>query len=221
MGQLLDLVTPLHQRTPRDYLARMNDEKVECMVRAKEYGPDYWDGNRRYGYGGYRYIPGYWTTVAEGLIKRYELCNSSSLLDVGCGKGYLLYELKKILPGLTVAGFDISRHGLAEASPEIRSSIFFHSVKDPFPYDEQTFDLVISLGCLHNLRLPELQSALSEIQRVGKNGYVVVESYRNEQEQFNLQCWALTAESFLDPDEWLWIYQNCGYLGDYEFIYFE
>ena len=73
MGQLLDLVTPLHQRTPRDYLARMNDEKVECMVRAKEYGPDYWDGHRRYGYGGYRYIPGHWTTVAEGLIKRYEL----------------------------------------------------------------------------------------------------------------------------------------------------
>ena len=221
MGKLVNYVTPLHQATSRAYIDRMVDDKVHCMLKAKEYEADYWDGDRRYGYGGYRYIPGHWKPAAKQLIDLYNLDNESSVLDVGCGKGYLLFEMKLLLPGLSIAGFDISRHGLAEASPEIRSSIFFHSVKDPFPYGEQTFDLVISLGCLHNLRLPELQSALSEIQRVGKNGYVVVESYRNEQEQFNLQCWALTAESFLDPEEWLWMYQNCGYLGDYEFIYFE
>jgi hypothetical protein len=81
--------------------------------------------------------------------------------------------------------------------------------------------LVISLGALHNLRLFELQRALREIERVGRQKYVMVESYRNEAEQFNLQCWALTAESFFDTAEWIWLYNLFGYTGDYEFIYFE
>ena len=78
---------------------------------------------------------------------------------------------------------------------------------------------MISLGTLHNLRLFELQTALQEIERVGKNKYVMVESYRNEQELFNLQCWALTAEAFFDTAEWIWLYRHFGYTGDYEFIY--
>ena len=90
-----------------------------------------------------------------------------------------------------------------------------------YPYDENYFDLVISLGCFHNLRVFELESALKEIERVGKQGYVMVESYRNEQEQFNLQCWALTCESFFDVEEWIWLYDHLGYTGDYEFIFFE
>ena len=49
----------------------------------------------------------------------------------------------------------------------------------------------------------------------------MVESYRSELEQFNLQCWALTAESFFDDEEWVWLYRHFGYTGDYEFIYFE
>jgi hypothetical protein len=56
---------------------------------------------------------------------------------------------------------------------------------------------------------------------MGKNKYIMVESYRNERELFNLQCWALTAESFFDTAEWIWIYNHFGYTGDYEFIYFE
>ena len=85
----------------------------------------------------------------------------------------------------------------------------------------EEFDLVISLGAFHNLRLYELEIALPEMERVGQNGYLVLESYRNEQELFNLQCWALTAESFLEPSEWLWLYRHFGYSGDYEFIFFE
>ena len=49
----------------------------------------------------------------------------------------------------------------------------------------------------------------------------MVEAYRDETELFNLQCWALTCESFFRPDEWIWMYNEWGYNGDYEFIYFE
>ena len=191
------------------------------MRIAKQYGKDYWDGNRRYGYGGYKYIAGLWKPVADALIKNYNLSNDSSILDVGCGKGFLLYELKQLVPGLNITGFDVSRHGLTNAKEEVKDCLFNQRAQDPYPYKENEFDLVISLGCVHNLRIFELETALKEIERVGRQGYIMMESYRNEQEQFNLQCWALTCESFFDHEEWPWLFDHFGYTGDYEFIYFE
>jgi ubiquinone/menaquinone biosynthesis C-methylase UbiE len=221
MGELVQFVTPLHQATSRAYIDRMVDDKVHCMLKAKEYETDYWDGDRRYGYGGYKYIPGRWKLVAESLIEHFGLTGNSSVLDVGCGKGFLLYEMKQILPDLQIAGFDISEHGLSQSRGEIRDNLFHHKAQDLYPYENNSFDLVISLGCLHNLRVFEVEVALKEIERVGRQGYVMVESYRSEQEQFNLQCWALTCESFFDVDEWMWLYDRFGYTGDYEYIFFE
>jgi cyclopropane fatty-acyl-phospholipid synthase-like methyltransferase len=85
MGRLLNIVTPLHQQTKRDYLARMVDDKVVCMMKAKAYEFDYWDGDRRYGYGGYRYIEGRWKPAAQVLIDIYGLKGDARILDVGCG----------------------------------------------------------------------------------------------------------------------------------------
>ena len=221
MGDLVDFVTPLHKATERAYIDRMIDDKVNCMLKAKEYEFDYWDGDRRFGYGGYKYLAGRWKPVAEAFIDKYGLTNNSSVLDVGCGKAYLLYELKLLLPDLRVKGFDISKHGLNEAKENLKEDLFIHKAQDSYPFEDNAFDLVISLGCLHNLRIFELKTALGEIERVGKSGYVMLESYRNELEQFNLQCWALTCESFFDKEEWEWIYNHFGYTGDYEFIYFE
>jgi len=221
MGKLVQFVTSLHTSTKREYLDRMVDEKILCMHKAKEYEEDYWDGDRRFGYGGYKYLPGRWKPVAESLIETYNLNNSSSILDVGCGKGFLLHEIKLLLPEITIKGFDISNHGLSCALDSVKDDLFIHKAQEPYPFKDNEFDLVISLGCLHNLRLMELEVALGEIERVGKQGYVMLESYRNEAEQFNLQCWALTCESFFDEGEWVWLYNHFGYRGDYEFIYFE
>jgi len=220
MGQLLDIVTPLHKRTKRDYLARMIDDKVHCMVKAKEYEFDYWDGDRRYGYGGYKY-DGRWKVAAERIIDQYKLGPTARILDVGCGKAHLLHELKLLLPQSEVSGFDISQHGLADAPEAIKPFLFRYRAQDKYPFGDDQFDLVISLGCLHNLRVFELQTAVSEIQRVGKQKYIMLESYRSELELFNLECWALTCESFFDTAEWIWLYRHFGYTGDYEFIYFE
>jgi SAM-dependent methyltransferase len=220
MGQLLDIVTPLHKRTKRDYLARMVDDKVHCMVKAKEYEFDYWDGDRRYGYGGYKY-DGRWKVAAERIIDHYKLGPTARILDVGCGKAHLLHELKLLLPQSEVSGFDISQHGLADAPEAIKPFLFRYRAQDKYPFGDKQFDLVISLGCLHNLRVFELQTAVSEIERVGKQKYIMLESYRSELELFNLECWALTCESFFDTAEWIWLYRHFGYTGDYEFIYFE
>ena len=220
MGCLRNIINPLHRATRREYLPRMQDDKVHCMQVAKEYGRDYWDGDRRYGYGGYRY-DGRWKAVAEQLIATYELAEDARILDVGCGKAYLLYELQQLLPQARVSGFDVSAYGLADAKEEIRDRLFRHRAEDPYPFADDEFDLVISLNALHNLPLPKLYAALKEIERVGRQKYLTVESYRNEQELFNLQCWALTCEAFFDTDSWVWLLEHCGYRGDYEFIFFE
>jgi len=219
MGKWQEFITPLHTSTPRTYIDRMVDEKVHCMLKAKEYEADYWDGDRRYGYGGYSYRAGYWKPVAEAMIKQYDLKPGAKILDVGCGKAYLLYEL--FLLGMDVHGFDMSKHGLADTMEEIRGNLFMHRAQDPYPFEDNEFDLVISVNTLHNLEIFDLKTALTEIERVGKNGFICVESYRSELEQFNLQCWALTCESFFSKAEWEWIYDHFGYTGDYEFIYFE
>ena len=216
-----NFVTSLHISTKRNYLQRMTNNKVKCMEVAKKYGKDYWDGERSFGYGGYKYIPGRWKPVAEKLIQTYNLSSFSKILDVGCGKGFLLYEMQKILPNIELHGIDISSYGIQNAKDEIKKNLRLHKAQEKFVYQDKEFDLVISLGTLHNLKLSELSVALSEISRVGKKQYIMVESFRNSQELFNLQCWALTAETFLDKQQWIWLFGQFGYLGDYEFIYFE
>jgi ubiquinone/menaquinone biosynthesis C-methylase UbiE len=220
LGKLKHIVTPLHKATSRDYLGRMQDSKIECMRVALRFGFDFWDGDRRYGYGGYRY-DGRWSVVAQKLVTTYRLPGDACILDVGCGKGFLAYELKKLLSDAKIVGFDISEYALANAKEEIRENLFAYKAQDPYPFGDKTFDLVISLGTLHNLQLFELKSALKEIERVGKQAYITVEGYRNEAELFNLECWALTCASFYTPQEWIWLFSEFGYTGDYEFIYFE
>lgn len=221
MRKLVDFVTSLHKSTSRNYIDRMKDEKAKCMAVAKKYDFDYWDGDRRFGYGGYKYIEGRWKPVAEKLINNYKLDNSSSVLDIGCGKAFLLHELKLILPGIKIVGTEISNYAIENAKEEVKNDLILQAAEKKYPFKNNEFDLAISLNCFHNLQIFDLEIALKEMQRVSKNKYLLVESFRNDLELFNLECWALTCQSFFTPEEWLYIYDKNDFDGDYEFIYFE
>jgi ubiquinone/menaquinone biosynthesis C-methylase UbiE len=220
MSKSLKIITNLHTTTSRKYIDRMIDDKINCMIKSKEYGYDYWDGDRKYGYGGYKY-DGRHKSIALDLIGQYNLKDGCKILDIGCGKAFLLYELKQLLPNTTIIGFDYSQYGIDNAKNEIKESLFKHNAQDIYPFEDDEFDLVISLATLHNLKIYDLKKAVQECERVGKEKFIMVEAYRNEEELFNLECWALTCESFFRPDEWTWMYEEWGYTGDYEFIYFE
>jgi SAM-dependent methyltransferase len=217
----VDFVSAIHRKTTRDYLARVNEfPKAEAAKLARQWGKDYWDGDRRTGYGGMRY-DGRWRVVADAMAKHYGLKAGDRVLDVGCGKGFLLYDLTQAVPGLEVCGLDISAYAIENAKEEVRPFLQMgHANALPFP--DARFDLVLSINTLHNLYCYDLDKALREIQRVGRrHRYVCVESYRNEEEKVNLLYWQLTCEGFYTPEEWGWWFEKCGYTGDWSFIYFE
>ena len=217
----IDFVSELHKSTKRDYIGRViSDNKAECAKIAKQYGFDYWDGDRKYGYGGYHY-DGRWCNVAQKMAEYYQLKAGQKVLDVGCGKAYLLYELTQIVPGLLVYGIDISQYALEHAKEEVRDQLQYGQAQN-IPFEDNEFDLVISLTTLHNLHVYDLKKAVQEIERVSKgNSYIMVESFRNDREEVNMLYWQLTCASYYSVEEWEWLYREWGYTGDYSFIFFE
>lgn len=217
----IDFLSAVHKKTQRDYLGRVNEfPKAEAAKLAKKFDRDYWDGDRKVGYGGYKY-DGRWRAVADAIAQHYNLKPGDRILDVGCGKAFLLYDFTQSVPGIEVCGIDISEYGINHAKPEVRPFLKVCSATE-LPFADNSFDLVFSINTLHNLYCFELDKALREIERVSKgNKYIVVESYRNEEEKANLLYWQLTCESFYTPEEWEWWFNHCGYSGDNSFIYFE
>ena len=220
----IDFMSEIHKSTKRDYLARVNDPeypKAKAAKLAKQWGYDYWDGDRRINYGGYRYLEGRWAPVGRAMIEHYGLQPGDKVLDIGCGKGFQLFELTQLLPGLDVWGIDISEYAISMGKEEIKEKL---QVCDctTLPFSDDEFDFVFSINTMHNLFNYELEVALREMERVGKKSkYICVESYRNETEKTNLLYWQVTCEQFCTPQEWEWWFQRTNYTGDYSFIYFE
>ena len=220
----IDFMSVLHKSTQRDYLARVNDPdfpKAKAAELAKRFDFDYWDGDRRICYGGYRYLEGRWEKVARAMAEHYQLPAKPRILDIGCGKGFLLYDFLKVIPDAEIYGIDISPYAITNSKEEIRHRLQVGSATD-LPWPDDHFDLVISITTLHNLHAYDLDPALREMERVGKsNKYLCVESYRNEQEKANLLYWQVTCEAINTPKEWHWWFKQTGYSGDHSFIYFE
>jgi len=220
----IDFMSVLHKSTQRDYLARVNDPdfpKAKAAELAKRFDFDYWDGDRRICYGGYRYLEGRWEKVARAMAEHYQLPEKPKILDIGCGKGFLLYDFLKVIPNAEIYGIDISPYAIANSKEEIRDRLQVGSAT-ALPWPDDHFDLVISITTLHNLHAYDLDPALREMERVGKtNKYLCVESWRNQAEKVNLLYWQVTCEAFNTPEAWHWWFKQTGYSGDHSFIYFE
>ena len=209
------------KKTKRDYIGRVQQaDKAECASKAKEWGFDYWDGDRHFGYGGYSY-DGRWFPIAKDLVSHYGLESGNRILDVGCGKAHLLFELSNVEGGLELFGLDISSYAIEHCKEEVKNNLTLGKASQ-LPWPNNYFDFVYSINTFHNLEVMELKQALQEVERVGKEKkWICVESYRSEQEKVNLLYWQLTCASFYSTEEWKWLCNEWSYTGDIGFIFFE
>lgn len=181
---------------------------------AKRYGREYFDGDRTEGYGGYRY-DGRWVPIAERIRDHYGLSGGQRVLDVGCAKGFLLHDLRSAVPGLSVFGLDVSEYALTHAMADTHGRLVRGSA-DHLPFEDEAFDLVLSINVLHNLERARCITALREISRVGRGrSYVQVDSWLSDEQRENLAQWVLTAVTYYDPEGWRDLFAEAGYQGDY------
>lgn len=214
MGREVDLLRS-YPRTKRNIEERIKTKSEKSREIARKFGEEFFDGDREHGYGGFAYNPKFWTGVVSDLIDEYHLNNQSSVLDVGCAKGFLLHDLKIALPGIKVKGIDVSDYAIMNSIDTVKTDLLVASA-DNLPFADNSFDLVLSINTIHNLDRSNCSDALKEINRVTKRySFITVDAYRNEEERIRMEAWNLTAKTMMSCNEWISFFKEVKYTGDY------
>ena len=203
---------PQTKRNPDERVAQKTEQD---RAIARKFGEEFFDGDRRYGYGGFSYHPRFWTDVVKDFIKHYDLKPGSKILDVGCAKGFMLHDFKQALPELEVKGIDVSEYAIRNSIPDIKPFVSVGNAKDLSEFKDKEFDLVISINTIHNLPLEECKQALREIQRVGKNAFITMDAWRNSEQEQRMHNWNLTGLTYMHVDDWKKLFEEVGYTGDF------
>lgn len=214
MGQQIDLLEnyPKAKRNVKERGATKTEEDREI---ARAFGKEFFDGERKHGYGGFSYSPRFWQPVVPTFKKFYNLSAQSKVLDVGCAKGFMVHDFKQLIPGIQIEGIDVSSYAIENSQEQVRSYLQVADAR-ALPYSDNSFDLVIAINTIHNLEKKELIVALQEIERVSQgHSFITVDAYRNEEEKELMNAWNLTAKTILSVDEWEALFKEVGYTGDY------
>lgn len=214
MGQEIDLLAnyPKAKRNVKERGATKTEEDREI---ARRFDKEFFDGDRRHGYGGYHYHPRFWQPVIPDFQKHLGLTSSSSVLDVGCGKGFMLHDMAEMIPGITVKGIDISEYAIEHAIEDMKPHVQVADAKE-LPFADHSFDVVISINTVHNLDPEECMRSFQEIERVSRGkSFITVDAYRNDEEKELMISWNLTAKTFMHVEEWKTFFEKAGYTGDY------
>ncbi len=214
MGQEVDLLVH-YPKTKRNIKERGASKSEEDRAIARQFGKDFFDGDRKHGYGGFSYHPRFWENVVPTFQKYYGLTENHSILDVGCGKGFMLYDFARLIPGLKICGIDVSSYAVENGMEAVLDHMHIADARK-LPFEDNSFDLVISINTIHNLDQKECAEALKEIERVSKGkSFITVDAYRNDEEKELMFAWNLTAKTILHVDEWKDFFKEVGYTGDY------
>lgn len=208
---LMDLYP--RSKRPIESRGRMVTEADQAISR--QFGRDYFDGDRMHGYGGYSYHPRFWTDTVRRFRDYYNLAENAAVLEVGCAKGFMMHDFKLLMTQMAIAGIDISQYAYDHAIEEMKPFIRLGNAKE-LPYPDKSFDLVIAINTVHNLPLEECKQAIREIQRVSRvHAYLVVDAWRTEEERERLYKWVVTCQTAMHVDDWKKLFAEVGYMGDY------
>ena len=214
LGREIDILAN-YPKAKRNLSARLESKSEESRKIGRKFGFDYFDGDRNHGYGGFSYNPKFWQPVIPTIVENYKIGSSSTVLDVGCAKGFFLYDLKLAFPEVNVTGVDISEYAIANSIPEIKPYLQVGNATK-LPFEDNCFDFVISINTIHNLNREDCAVALQEIERVTKgNSFITVDEYRTDEEKARMEAWNLTALTMMSVDEWKQFFLEVGYTGDY------
>tara|TARA_B100000575_G_C23082820_1_gene623910 strand:+ start:105 stop:764 length:660 start_codon:yes stop_codon:yes gene_type:complete len=214
MGKEIDLLKN-YPKPKRDLNKRLNEKTDEDRTIARKFGKEFFDGNRSQGYGGYNYNPRFWSPVVPTFKDYWKLNSNHDLLDVGCGKGFMIFDIKRLIPGINVKGIDISEYAIKNCIQDMRNNVSVANAIN-LPFKDNSFDVVISINTIHNLEIDECAIALKEIERVSKgNSFITVDAFRNIDEKKRMMAWNLTAKTILSVEEWIKFFNEVGYTGDY------
>ena len=214
MGKEIDLLIN-YPKTKRNVKERGVTKTEKDRIIARKFGKDFFDGDRKHGYGGFSYMPRFWQPVIPTFEEYYSLNSESSVLDVGCAKGFMLFDMCRIIPGIKVAGVDISDYAIKNSKEEIRDNLHVANAAN-LPFKDSSFDLVISINTIHNLDQNLCGKALREIERVSKgNSFITVDAYRNDEEKEMMIAWNLTAQTIMSVEDWKLFFKEVRYTGDY------
>ena len=208
-----------YPKSKRPLDERKSNVTEEMRKISRKFGKEYFDGNRMYGYGGYKYHEKFWYETVREFYNFYKMHDKFSILDVGCGKGFMMFEFLKLNPNLNIEGIDISNYAKENAKQEVKNLIKVGNATN-LPFKDKSFDLIISINTIHNLEKPECAKSLKEIERVSKkNKFIVVDAYRNEDEKKRMYAWNLTAKTIMHVDEWKVFFEENDYRGDYYWFF--
>jgi ubiquinone/menaquinone biosynthesis C-methylase UbiE len=214
MGQEIDLMDH-YPRSNRPIEERSQQVSDDDRAIAREFGEQYFDGDRLYGYGGYHYHPRFWQATVKRFRDHYQLTEDARILDVGCGKGFMLHDFKELMPELQIVGIDLSGYAIENAIETVRPYLRVGNAVE-LPFEDDFFDLVISINTIHNLKDKDCRQSLREIQRVSRtHAFLTVDAWRNEEEEKRMKKWNLTALTYMHVKDWEKIFAEAGYLGDY------
>lgn len=214
MGKEIDLLRD-YPKSKRNLDERADAKTEKDREIARQFGKDFFDGNRRHGYGGFNYSPRFWEPVISSFQNYWKLDSNSSVLDVGCAKGFMLFDFIRLIPGISIKGIDISEYAIENSKDDVRDHL---QVADAqcLPFKDSSFDVVISVNTVHNLDKVGCANALREIERVSRGkSFITVDAYRSDVEKDRMYKWNLTAKTIMHVDEWKSFFDTVGYSGDY------
>ena len=204
--------------TRRSIAARASAKTEDHVRISRQYGVEYFDGPREYGYGGYSY-DGRWVPVATDIIEHFGLNPGDRVLDVGCAKGFLVKDL--VDQGMDAFGIDVSDYALMNCMPEVVGRLHLGSA-DNLPFPSGSFGAVVAINSIHNLPRDLCGHALAEIERLAPSrGFVQVDSYHTIEQKASFQEWVLTAEYHGYPSDWRALFDEVGYTGDWNWTIVE